>query len=114
MLIVTTQANLADLPLTPQRQDPWTPYLPWAAATALAGLMAIYFAAEHRIVPLRGRMAYLTLVLLGTASAGLMGCVGVASGQKELSSVTVTATSRGVSKTTTVIIRMKQPTREMN
>jgi len=51
---------------------PWTPYLPWATATILAGLMAILFAGRQKIAPLRGRMAYVTLVLLVIATAGLV------------------------------------------
>jgi len=75
--------------------------------TALAGLMAIYFAAWQKIMPSRGRMAYLALALLAITSAGLMGCVGLVPAQKGPSSVTVTAASGGVSKTTTVAINMK-------
>ena len=102
-----TVTSTASLPPAPQRQDPRIPYLPWAAATALAALMTISLAGWQRIVPLRGRMAYLTLALLAVSSAGLMGCVGLTSAQKVQSSVTVTATSGGISKTATININMK-------
>jgi hypothetical protein len=69
--------------------------------------MTISLAGWQRIVPLRGRMAYLTLALLAVSSAGLMGCVGLTSAQKVQSSVTVTATSGGISKTATININMK-------
>ena len=102
-----TITSTAGLPPLPRRQGPKTPYLPWGAVTALAGLVAIYLAARMKVVPLRGRMAYLALALLAITSAGLMGCVGLLPSQKGPSSVTVTATSGGISKTTTITINMK-------
>jgi hypothetical protein len=55
--------------------------------------MAIYFAACRSIAALRGRMAYLMLVLLVIASACLMGWGGAVSTQVAPSSnITVTAT----------------------
>ena len=70
--------------------------------------MAIYFAACRRIAPLRGRVAYLMLVLLVITSAGLMGCGGAVSTQVALStSITVTATSGGISRTATVSFNVK-------
>jgi hypothetical protein len=106
-LAITTLANL---PPPPKRHDPRTPYLPWAATTALAGLLAIYFAACHGIVPLRGRMAYLVLVLLVITSAGLMGCGAVSTESTQAapsSNITVTATSGGISRTATVSFNVK-------
>jgi hypothetical protein len=73
--------------------------------------MAIYFAAYRRSAPLRGRMAYLMLVLLVITSAGLMGCGGAVSTQSTQvapsTSITVTATSGGISKTPTVSFNVK-------
>jgi hypothetical protein len=106
-LAITTLANL---PPSPKRHDPRTPYLPWPATTALAGLLAIYFAACHRIVPLRGRTAYLVLVLLVITSAGLMGCGAVSTEFTQAapsSNITVTATSGGISRTATVSFNVK-------
>jgi hypothetical protein len=104
-LMITTTANV--LP-SPQRRNPWTPYLPWAAATVLSGLMAIFFAEWRNVAPLRGRMAYVTLVLLLIATVGLVGCMTLppALTQKGASSVTVTSASAGVAKTTTVNINV--------
>jgi hypothetical protein len=104
-LMITTTANL---PPPPQRRNPWTPYLPWATTTVLAGLTAIFFAERRIIAPLRGRMAYVTLVLLVIATAGLVGCMSLppALTQKGASSVTVTSASGGASKTTTVNIKV--------
>jgi hypothetical protein len=104
MLTINTAAHL--LP-APKRQVPSNPHLPLAIATALAGLMAIFFAARQNIAPLRGHMAYLTLALLAITTTGLVGCTGLTSAQNGPSSVTVTATSQGVSKTTTVSINLK-------
>jgi hypothetical protein len=82
--------------------------LPWATATVLASLLAIFFAGRQRIAPLRGRMAYVTLVLVLIATAGLVGCMTLPAAltQKGASSVTVTSSSEGVSKTTTVTINV--------
>ena len=104
MLTINTAANL--LP-APKRQAPSNPQRPLAIVTALAGLMAIFFAAGQKIAPLRGRMAYLTLALLAITTTGLVGCTGLTSAQNGRASVTVTATSQGVSKTTTVNINLK-------
>jgi hypothetical protein len=52
-------------------------------------------------------MAYATLALLAITSAGMMGCVGLTSAQQSPSSVTVTATSGGITKTATVRIAIK-------
>jgi len=100
-LMITATANL---PPSPQRRNLWTLYLPWATSTVLAGLMAIFFAERRKIAALRGRMAYVTLVLLLIATAGLAGCMSLppALTQKGASSVTVTSASGGASKTTTV------------
>jgi hypothetical protein len=70
--------------------------------------MAILFAERQKIAPLRGRMAYVTLVLLVIATAGLVGCMSLppALTQKGASSVTVTSSSGGASKTTTVNIKV--------
>jgi starvation-inducible outer membrane lipoprotein len=70
--------------------------------------MAIFFAERQKIAPLRGRMAYVSVVLLMIATAGLVGCMTLppALTQKGASSVTVTSTSGGVSKTTTVNINV--------
>ena len=82
--------------------------MPWATATVLASLLAIFFAGRQRIAPLRGRMAYVTLVLVLIATAGLVGCMTLPAAltQKGASSVTVTSSSEGVSKTTTVTINV--------
>jgi hypothetical protein len=104
MLTINTAAHL--LP-APKRQQPSNPQLPWAIASALAGLMAIFFSTQQKIAPLRGRMAYLTLALLAISATGLVGCAGLTSAQNGASSVTVTATSQGVSRTTTVKINLK-------
>jgi hypothetical protein len=104
MLTINTTAEL--LP-APKRQGPSNPRLPWALATALAGLAAIYIASRQQIVPARGRMAYLTLALLAICSTGLAGCVGLTSADHGSSSVTVTATSQGVSKTATINVNLK-------
>jgi type IV pilus biogenesis protein CpaD/CtpE len=69
--------------------------------------MAIFFSGWQKIAPLQGRMAYLTLVLLVIVTAGLVGCATTPiSTPKGASSVTVTSTSGGVSKTTTVNINV--------
>jgi hypothetical protein len=107
-LMISTTANI---PPSPRRQDPVTPYLPLATATALAALLAIFLAARQKIAPFRGRMAYLTLALLVIGAAGLVSC-GTPSPPppihtpKGASSVTVTSTSGAVSKTTTVNINV--------
>ncbi|HXP17298.1 MAG TPA: IPT/TIG domain-containing protein, partial [Terriglobales bacterium] len=103
-LTITTMATVAP---THRRQDPWTPYLPWVTTTVLAGLMAIFFAGRQKMAPSRGRMAYLTLLLLVIVTAGLVGCATTPiSTQKGASTLTVTSTSAGVSKTTTVNINV--------
>jgi hypothetical protein len=104
-LMITTTANI---PPPPQQRNPWTPYLPWATATVLAGLTAIFFAERQKIAPLRGRVAYVALVLLLIATAGLVGCMSLPPTltQKGTSSVTVTSVSGGASKTTTVNINV--------
>jgi len=104
MLTINSTAHLVP---APQRQAPSNPGLPWALATALAGLAAIYMASRQQIVPARGRMAYLTLALLAISSTGLTGCVGLTSAAKAPSNVTVTATSQGVSKTATINVNLK-------
>jgi hypothetical protein len=109
MLTIKSTAN--SIP-APRRQFPHVPYLPWTIATALAGLIAIYFAAQPKIVPMKGREAYLTLVLLGVTVTGLVGCVGLTGANSPVqngssSSVIVTAASQGVSRTATVTITVK-------
>jgi hypothetical protein len=103
-LTINTAAHL--LP-APKRQAPSNPQLPWAIASALAGLLAIFFSTQQKIAPLRGRMAYLTLALLAISATGLAGCGGLTSAQNGPSSVTVTATSQGVSRTTTVKVTVR-------
>jgi Bacterial Ig domain/Putative Ig domain len=105
MLMINTTAQL---PPSSQRQGPSNPRLPWAIASALAGLLAIFFSTQHKIAPLRGRMAYLTLALLAISTTGLVGCTGLTSAsQNGPSGVTVTATSQGISKTATISIKLK-------
>ncbi len=102
-LTIDTTAHV--LP-APKRKTPSNPGLPWALATALAGLAAIYMASRQKFAPARGRMAYLALALLAICSTGLAGCVGLTSAAHP-SSVTVTATSQGVTKTTVINVNLK-------
>jgi hypothetical protein len=64
-----------------------------------------------RIAPFRGRMAYLMLALIVITSAGLMGCGGAVSTQSTQvapsASITVTATSGGISRTVTLSFNVK-------
>ena len=102
---ITTTANL---PPAPKRRDPWTPYLPWATATALAGLMAMFFASRHKIVPAPGRWAYLSLALL--VVGGLVGCTTMKLSTPKgpaAKAVTVTATSGSVVKMVTIDVNVK-------
>ena len=107
-LMITTTANL--LPAT-QRRDPRPPYLPWATATALAGILAMFFAARQKFAPLQGRADYATLALLLIAAGGLVGCATMQSAAtagtpKGAASITVTVTSGGDVKPTVININV--------
>jgi hypothetical protein len=103
---VITITSTASAPPAPKRQHPVTPYLPWATATLLAGLMAVFLAGQQKFTTLSGRMAYLSLVLLAIFTAGLVGCTTAPAGStlKGPNTVTVMSTSEGVTKTTTINI----------
>ena len=107
--VVLTITTTASLPPASQPRDPSTPYYPWIAITALAGLMAHWLSRQQRFAHLRARPAYLTLALLLIAGAGLLGCTTAqnTSTPKGASSVTVTATSAGVQKTVTININVQ-------
>ncbi len=105
-LMITTTASL---PPAPRRQDPWALYLLWLTAAALAGLMAMYFASQQKLLAWRVRPAYLALALLTISMAALAGCTTthvVVPTPKGAATVTVTATSGGDSKTTTININV--------
>jgi hypothetical protein len=104
-----TITTTAMVPPTSRRRDPYTPSFPWIAITALAGLMSLWLARQQRFVNLRARPAYLALALLLITGAGLVGCTTaqMASTPKGASSVTVTATSAGVAKMTTISINVQ-------
>jgi len=105
-LMITTTANL---PPAPRQRNPQSPYLPWATATALAGLLAMFFAARQKFAQLQGRAGYATLALLLITAGGIVGCTSAqapASTPKGPSSITVTATSGGAVKNTTININV--------
>lgn len=106
---VLTITTTSSLPPTSPRRDPSAPYFPWVAITGLVGLMALWLAGQQRFLHLRARPAYLTLALLLIAGAGLLGCTTSSSLATPTgpSTVTVTATSGGVSKPITVNINVQ-------
>jgi hypothetical protein len=104
-LSITTTAAL---PAAPQHRDPWTPSAPWSIATVTAAMLGILFAKRRTTAILGARPAYLTLALLAIATASIIGCTSAnMSTPKGPSTVTVTATSSGVTKTTTVNINVQ-------
>jgi hypothetical protein len=104
-LTITTTASV---PPSAEPRVPLTLYLQWMLATALAGLMAIYFTARQKALTLRGRTAYLAPVLLVIVMTGIAGCAtGSITALKGQATVTVTATSGNVIRTLQINISVK-------
>jgi sugar lactone lactonase YvrE len=103
-LTITTTANV---PPPTKRQGPWGLYLLSMMAAALMLSTALFLATRQKPVWLRGLPVYLSLALLIFALAGFVGCSSPStSTPKGPATVTVTAISGALSKTTTININV--------
>lgn len=106
-LTISTTANML---LFQRHTDPWGPQLIWLFAAAILWLIVILPARRQRTVLLQARPVFASILAIVIAVLGMIGCTSApksASTPKGASTVTVTATSGVLSKTTTVNINVK-------